>query len=470
VHRFRRTLILYDQMIQLYNSLTRTKEEFIPIGDEVKMYVCGVTVYDDSHLGHALSSIVFDVLHRYLEFRGYSVRKVQNFTDVDDKIINRANADGVPVEEITEKYIESFFETIDGLNVRRATVHPRATEDMPEIIGLIQRLVDGGSAYESNGSVYFRVRYDANYGKLSGQNIDEMLGGTRLEADERKEDPADFVLWKASKLNEPRWDSPWGPGRPGWHIECSAMVFKHLGEQIDIHGGGLDLVFPHHENEIAQSETASGAVPFARFWMHNGMLRIADGQEMSKSLGNAFNVNTALEEFSSDAIRLWILQSHYRSNPLLDKEFIVAAERSMRRIRQAVEIESPGTGESEESVDFRPFEKRFVEAMDDDLNSPKAVAAIFDLVRETFRGRDAGIDVSGAVEAIRDLTGVLGLTLEAPSDRSGLSDADIEALVQQRKEARDDKRWGDADAVRYQLAEAGISIADSADGTTWSRD
>jgi cysteinyl-tRNA synthetase len=341
---------------------------------------------------------------------------------------------------------------------------------MPEIIGLIQRLVDGGSAYESNGSVYFRVRDDANYGKLSGQNIDEMLGGTRLEADERKEDPADFVLWKASKPNEPRWDSPWGPGRPGWHIECSAMVFKHLGEQIDIHGGGLDLVFPHHENEIAQSETASGAVPFARFWMHNGMLRIADGQEMSKSLGNAFNVNTALEEFSSDAIRLWILQSHYRSNPLLDKELIVAAERSMRRIRQAVEIESPGTGESEESVDFRPFEKRFVEAMDDDLNSPKAVAAIFDLVRETFRGRDAGIDVSGAVEAIRDLTGVLGLTLEAPSDRSGLSDADIEALVQQRKEARDDKRWGDADAVRYQLAEAGISIADSADGTTWSRD
>ncbi|MCH8230602.1 MAG: cysteine--tRNA ligase, partial [Chloroflexi bacterium] len=351
-------------------------------------------------------------------------------------------------------------------NVRRATVHPRATEDMPEIIGLIQRLVDGGAAYTLNGSVYFRVRNDDDYGKLSGQNIEQMLESTRHEMEGGKEHAADFVLWKAAKPDEPRWDSPWGPGRPGWHIECSAMAFKHLGEQIDIHGGGLDLIFPHHENEIAQSETASGAVPFARFWIHNGLLRIA-GQEMSKSLGNAFNVNTALEEFSSDAIRLWILQSHYRSNPLLDKDLIASAERSMRRIRQAVEIEST---DSDDSVDFRPFEKRFVEAMDDDLNTPQAIAAIFDLVRETFRGRDAGIDVSGAAEAIRDLTGVLGLTLEAPPDKSGLSDDEIEALIEQRKEARDARRWGDADAVRDQLAESGISIADGAGGTTWSRD
>ncbi|MCH8909224.1 MAG: cysteine--tRNA ligase [Chloroflexi bacterium] len=453
-------------MIKFYNSLTHTKEEFVPIGDEVKMYVCGVTVYDDSHLGHALSSIVFDVLHRYLEFRGYRVRRVHNFTDVDDKIINRANADGVPTEEITAQYIESFFESMDGLNVRRATVHPRATEDMPEIIGLIQRLVDGGAAYTLNGSVYFRVRNDDDYGKLSGQNIEQMLESTRHEMEGGKEHAADFVLWKAAKPDEPRWDSPWGPGRPGWHIECSAMAFKHLGEQIDIHGGGLDLIFPHHENEIAQSETASGAVPFARFWIHNGLLRIA-GQEMSKSLGNAFNVNTALEEFSSDAIRLWILQSHYRSNPLLDKDLIASAERSMRRIRQAVEIEST---DSDDSVDFRPFEKRFVEAMDDDLNTPQAIAAIFDLCREVFRGRDAGIDVSGAADAIRDLTGVLGLTLEAPPDRPGLSDGEIEALVQQRAEARDAQRWGDADAVRDQLAESGISIADGAGGTTWSRD
>jgi len=453
-------------MIKFYNSLTHTKEEFVPIGDEVKMYVCGVTVYDDSHLGHALSSIVFDVLHRYLEFRGYRVRRVHNFTDVDDKIINRANADGVSTEEITAQYIESFFESMDGLNVRRATVHPRATEDMPEIIGLIQRLVDGGAAYTLNGSVYFRVRNDDDYGKLSGQNIEQMLESTRHEMEGGKEHAADFVLWKAAKPDEPRWDSPWGPGRPGWHIECSAMAFKHLGEQIDIHGGGLDLIFPHHENEIAQSETASGAVPFARFWIHNGLLRIA-GQEMSKSLGNAFNVKSALEEFSSDAIRLWILQSHYRSNPLLDKDLIASAERSMRRIRQAVEIEST---DSDDSVDFRPFEKRFVEAMDDDLNTPQAIAAIFDLCREVFRGRDAGIDVSGAAEAIRDLTGVLGLTLEAPPDKSGLSDDEIEALIERRKEARDARRWGDADAVRDQLAESGISIADGAGGTTWSRD
>ena len=438
-------------MIKFYNSLTHTKEEFVPIGDEVKMYVCGVTVYDDSHLGHALSSIVFDVLHRYLEFRGYRVRRVHNFTDVDDKIINRANADGVSTEEITAQYIESFFESMDGLNVRRATVHPRATEDMPEIIGLIQRLVDGGAAYTLNGSVYFRVRNDDDYGKLSGQNIEQMLESTRHEMEGGKEHAADFVLWKAAKPDEPRWDSPWGPGRPGWHIECSAMAFKHLGEQIDIHGGGLDLIFPHHENEIAQSETASGAVPFARFWIHNGLLRIA-GQEMSKSLGNAFNVKSALEEFSSDAIRLWILQSHYRSNPLLDKDLIASAERSMRRIRQAVEIEST---DSDDSVDFRPFEKRFVEAMDDDLNTPQAIAAIFDLCREVFRGRDAGIDVSDAAEAIRDLTCVLGLTLEAPPDKSGLSADDIEALSDQPKAARDARCGGQADAGRGRLAAPG---------------
>ncbi len=453
-------------MIRLYNSLTRTKEEFVPLGDEVKMYVCGVTVYDDSHLGHALSSIVFDVLSRYLEYRGYKVRKVQNFTDVDDKIINRANEDDVPWEEITEKYITSFFESSDGLNVRRATVHPKATEDMPEIIGLIERLIDGGSAYSNNGSVYFRVRNKADYGKLSGQDIDQMLEATRGDMESGKEDPADFALWKAVKPAEPKWDSPWGPGRPGWHIECSAMAFKHLGEQIDVHGGGLDLIFPHHENEIAQSESASGAVPFSKIWMHNGLLRTT-GATMSKSLGNAFNVNSALEEFSSDAIRLWILQSHYRTNPLLDKKLIDDAERSMRRIRLAVEVESP---ELDESLDFKDFERRFVEAMDDDLNTPKALAAIFDLCRKINAGRDEGIDVSGATESVRDLTKVLGFTLVAPPETAeGLTDAEIDALVEQRKLARAEKRWGDADAVRDQLEAAGILISDTGGETSWSR-
>ena len=453
-------------MIQFYNSLTRTKEEFSPLGEEVKIYVCGVTVYDDSHLGHALSSIVFDVLSRYLEYRGFKVRKVQNFTDVDDKVINRARTDGISTEEVTEKYIRSFFRSIDGLNVQRATVHPRATEDMPEIIELINRLVDGGSAYASNGSVYYRVRDKADYGKLSGQNIDEMLEGSRHELEDGKKDPADFALWKAVKPDEPQWKSPWGPGRPGWHIECSAMAFKHLGEQIDIHGGGLDLIFPHHENEIAQSESASGAIPFSKIWMHNGLLRTS-GATMSKSLGNAFNVNAALEEYSSDAIRLWILQSHYRTNPLLDKKLIATAERSMRRIRQTVDIEP---NDSEHSVDFRSYDRRFIEAMDDDLNTPKALAAVFDLCREINRGRDNKMDVSGAVETVRRLTGVLGLRLEVPPKKAGLNDQGVEALVQARKDARDDKRWDEADTLRDQLAAAGISISDTGGDTVWSRD
>ena len=452
-------------MIQLYNSLTRKKEEFKPLGEEVKMYVCGVTVYDDSHLGHALSSIVFDVLDRYLEFRGYKVKKVQNFTDVDDKIINRANADKVPWQEITEKYIESFFKSSDGLNVRRATVHPRATEDMPEIIELINRLIDAEAAYKLGGSVYYRVRSKSDYGKLSGQNIDEMIEGTRNE-ESRKEDPADFALWKAVKPEEPNWDSPWGPGRPGWHIECSAMAFKHLGEQIDIHGGGLDLIFPHHENEVAQSESASSKTPFAGVWIHNGLLRTT-GATMSKSLGNAFNVNSALEEFSSDAIRLWILQSHYRTNPLLDKKLIGDAERSMRRIRQAVEA-VPVV--SEKSLDPEPFKRRFVEAMDDDLNTPQALAAIFDLCRKMNRTRADGNDVSSAADLVRELTSALGFNLAAPPKKvESLNDSEVGALVQKRKDARAEKRWGDADAVRDQLDAAGISISDTGDETEWTR-
>jgi len=452
-------------MIQLYNSLTRKKEEFKPLGEEVKMYVCGVTVYDDSHLGHALSSIVFDVLDRYLEFRGFKVKKVQNFTDVDDKIINRANADETPWEVITEKYIESFFKSADGLNVRRASVHPRATEDMPEIIELIKRLIDAEAAYELNGSVYYRVRSKSDYGKLSGQNIDEMLEGTRNEQG-GKEDPADFALWKAVKPEEPNWESPWGPGRPGWHIECSAMAFKHLGEQIDIHGGGLDLIFPHHENEVAQSESASGLTPFAGLWMHNGLLRTT-GAAMSKSLGNAFNVNSALEEFSSDAIRLWILQSHYRTNPLLDKKLIGDAERSMRRIRQAVEA-VPVI--SEKSLDPEPFKRRFIDAMDDDLNTPQALAAIFDLCRKMNRTRSDGNDVSAAAYLVRELTGALGFTLAAPPKKvTGLSDTEVNALVQQRKNARAEKRWDDADTVRDQLDAAGISISDTGSETDWTR-
>ena len=455
--------------MRLYNSMSRTREDFKPHGDEVLMYVCGVTVYDRPHMGHALSSIVFDVLHRYLEYRGFKVRRVQNFTDVDDKIINRANQEGISSEEVAEKNVQAFFEVMDALHVRRATVHPRATEDMPEIIDLISTLIDKGAAYEANESVYFRVRSDADYGKLSGRTLDEMLEGTRFDMDEAKEDPADFALWKASKEGEPYWDSPWGQGRPGWHIECSAMALKHLGKQIDIHGGGLDLIFPHHENELAQSETALGVDPFVQFWMHNGMVRKAGEQEMSKSLGNVVNVIDILNTNSADSVRLWALQSHYRSPSVLNENSIDQAESALRTLRVASRLE-PVTGG--EIIDPAPFEEQFVTAMDDDLNTSRGLAAIFDLAHAINGGHARGEDASKAIELLRELTSVLGLTLEDPpraDSADGLSEDEIEALIAERTTARSEKRWADADAVRDRLQEAGIAIADSPEGTTWSR-
>ncbi len=455
--------------MRLYNSMTRTREEFKPIGDEVLMYVCGVTVYDRPHMGHALSSIVFDVLHRYMEYRGFKVRRVQNFTDVDDKIINRANEDGISSEEVADKNVDAFFEVMDALNVPRATVHPRATEDMPEIISMISTLIDMGAAYEVDGSVYFRVRSDPDYGKLSRRTVDEMLEGTRFETEESKEDPADFALWKASKEGEPAWHSPWGEGRPGWHIECSAMALKHLGKQIDIHGGGLDLIFPHHENELAQTETALGVEPFVQFWMHNGMVRKAGQEEMSKSLGNVVNVEDALEQNSADAIRLWALQSHYRSPSVLNENSIDQAESALRTLRIASKVESDSTGER---IDPSSFRQQFIEAMDDDLNTPRGLGAIFDLAHAINRGNARGDDVIDARDLLVELTSVLGLTLEEPDKKvpeGGISEQEIERLLAERTEARSEKRWADADAVRDRLQEAGIAIADGPEGTTWSR-
>lgn len=449
--------------------MTRKREDFKPLGDEVLMYVCGVTVYDKPHMGHALSSVVFDVLHRYLEYRDYKVRRVQNFTDVDDKIIDRANRDGISCEELTEENIKAFFRAMDGLNVRRATVHPRATEDMDEIIGMISTLMDQGAAYEANGSVYFRVRSDDDYGKLSHRTIDEMLEGTRFDVDETKEHAADFALWKASKEGEPAWDSPWGKGRPGWHIECSAMALKHLGRQIDIHGGGLDLIFPHHENELAQSETALGVDPFVQFWMHNGMLRKSGDEEMSKSLGNVVNVEEALERHSADAIRLWVLQSHYRSPSVLGDDSIEQAESALRTLRNAAEVEST---ENNDELNPGEFKERFIESMDDDLNTPRALAAVFDLARAINRASGSGQNVGNAQKLLTELTAVLGLTLEEPEREAvdgEISEAEIERLISERAKAREEKRWADADAVRDQLQEAGIAIADGPAGTTWSR-
>lgn len=456
-------------MLKLTNTLTRTQEPFSPLdGQTVRMYVCGPTVHDFAHIGNLRYFVWADILRRHLKSKGWEMHEVMNITDVDDNIIEKALAAGVDIKTYTEKYGKCFLEDIDTLGIERPELLVHATEHIPEMVDLVQTLLDKGYAYREGDSVYFRISQFEAYGRLAGLDRKNLLAGARVDVDKYdKEAPQDFVLWKAPKdEREPRWETDIGTGRPGWHLECSAMSAKYLGDDIDIHCGGVDLVFPHHENEIAQSESASGAIPFSKIWMHNGLLRTS-GATMSKSLGNAFNVNAALEEYSSDAIRLWILQSHYRTNPLLDKKLIATAERSMRRIRQTVDIEP---NDSEHSVDFRSYDRRFIEAMDDDLNTPKALAAVFDLCREINRGRDNKMDVSGAVEMVRRLTGVLGLRLEVPPKKAGLNDQEIEALVQARKDARDDKRWDEADTLRDQLAAAGISISDTGEDTVWSRD
>ena len=453
--------------MRLYSSLTRTKEDLGPAAHPVRLYVCGVTVYDRPHIGHALSTIVFEVLHRYLEYRGFSVRRVQNFTDVDDKIIARANREGVDSSEIAEKYTAAFFEELDGLNVRRADLYPKATEHIQEIIALISTLTDIGAAYESHGSVYFSVGADDDYGKLSSQSVEQMLEGTRGEPGIGKRAPADFALWKSARPDEPRWDSPWGPGRPGWHIECSAMARKHLGDSIDIHGGGLDLIFPHHENELAQSETATGVEPFARIWMHNGLLQLSE-EKMSKSIGNIIFVGDALERFSPDALRLWMLSSHYRAPLKYEESAIEEKERAVRRLRSALDARSPG---SADSLDPAPYSERFVEVMDDDLNTPRAVAVIFDLGRDIFRARDAGKSIAAAQSKLKELAGILGLTLEDASKKADgqLSDEEVKRLVEVRNELRKARRYADADAARAELEAQGIALADGPDGTTWAR-
>ncbi|HJX12599.1 MAG TPA: cysteine--tRNA ligase, partial [Dehalococcoidales bacterium] len=374
--------------MKVYNTLSGKKEEFRPQGDEVKMYVCGVTPYDDAHLGHAMSYIIFDVIRRYLRFRGYKVRYVQNVTDIDDKIIARANQRGIPVKELAEKYAASYFEDMAGLNVEPADVYPRATGEIPKMLEVIQGLMSRGYAYESGGTVYFRVRNVADYGKLSHRSLDSMKAGARIEPGEAKEDPMDFVLWKAAKPGEPSWESPWGPGRPGWHIECSAMSLKYLGESIDIHGGGQDLIFPHHENETAQSESFTGVRPFARYWLHNGLLQL-DAEKMSKSLGNLVTIKDALQKYGADALHVFVLSSHYRSPLTYSEEVMEAAARGAERLRQAAGGEKEGRQKGGSADDFC---RRFTEAMDDDFNTAQAMAALFDLAREINRAEEAGAD------------------------------------------------------------------------------
>ncbi len=453
--------------MKLYNTLSGTVEEFVPAdGNQVKMYVCGVTPYSSTHVGHALSYVVFDTLRRYLEHKGYEVRHVQNFTDVDDKIIQRAQEAGVSEDELVEEFIGDYFHTMDALNIQRASEYPRATQEIPRIIDAIAGLIDRGHAYPAAGDVYFRVTSKDDYGKLSHRSLDSMIAGARIQVDENKEHPMDFVLWKGAKPGEPSWESPWGPGRPGWHIECTAMSLEYLGEQLDIHGGGQDLVFPHHENEIAQSECYTGAKPFSRYWMHNGLLQLGS-DKMSKSLGNLVSVVEALERYSPDAMRLYFLSSHYRSPLAYSDEGAAAVERSLDRVRHAL---TPGNG-SGPPVDASPHRGRFAAAMDDDLNTPQAIAALFDLARDINRGRDAGQSIDDGQAALRELGAVLGLTFaERVDSNADLAAAPfIDLLVSVRSELRAERQFALADQIRDGLAEQGVTLEDGPQGTQWQR-
>ena len=450
--------------MKITNTLSGLKEEFIPQGEEVKMYVCGITPQSEAHIGHAMSYINFDAIRRYLKFRGYKVKCVQNFTDIDDKIINKAATLGVSISELAEKNMAEFMTDMDSLNVSRMDLYPRATQEIPKIIEMVQGLVDGGFAYPAEGSVYFRVTKLENYGKLAHRTLDQMMAGARIEPGSEKENPMDFVIWKAAKPKEPSWDSPWGKGRPGWHIECSAMSLKYLGDTLDIHGGGQDLIFPHHENEIAQSESFTGKKPFVKYWMHNGLLRLGE-EKMSKSIGNIISIKQALSKFSVDAIRIFILGSHYRSPLTYSPEALEAAEKGAARLRQA--LESSTSGGKSISLDIAGVRRRFVESMDDDFNTPQALAVLFDLTRELNRLRDEGEDISQAQLLLKELSEVLGLTLKGTKKAPGGSEPFIQLLLDTRNGLRKAKQYQLADDIRKRLDDLGVVIEDTAGGTTW---
>jgi len=466
--------------ITIYNTLTRAVEPFETLEPGVvRMYVCGVTPYDEAHIGHAMSAVVFDVIRRYLEFRGYSVRHIVNFTDVDDKVIARAAQLGRDPLELSSELAEEFLAQLRELNVLPATAYPRVTRTIPQIIAFIQGLIERGHAYVADGDVYFRVASDPDYGKLSGRSLEDMLAGTRFEVDPRKESPADFALWKAARPGEPAWDSPWGPGRPGWHIECSAMSMQHLGEQIDIHGGGTDLIFPHHENEIAQSECLTGK-PFARYWVHNGMLQLVNPEtrqveKMSKSLGNVVTVARFLERYDADVFRLIVLSSSYRSPLTYNDEVAADNARKLDRLLTGLQppigalTEGPPVAALADAV--ATARARFVEAMDADFNTAGALAALFELVRAINTARDAGVGGApfvAAQNALRELAGVLGLRLN-PRPAAKVQDVApfIDLLVEMRSELRKARQFALADLVRSRLADLGVTLEDGPQGTRW---
>ena len=462
-------------VLKIYNTLSRQKEIFEPLqAGQVSIYVCGPTVYDKAHIGHAMSSLIFDIIRRYLEYRGYSVRHVMNYTDVDDKIINRANEQGKDPIALAEFYINEYMHHLEDLNILPATVYPRATQEIDQIVEMVQGLIDRGRAYTVDGDVYFRVVSMPDYGKLSGRRLDDLQAGARVDVDERKENPMDFALWKSSKPGEPAWDSPWGPGRPGWHIECSAMNLHHLGEQIDIHGGGNDLIFPHHENEIAQTESLTNK-PFARYWVHNGMLQFS-GEKMSKSLGNLITIQDFLKAHEGDVLRLMVLNSSYRGPLTYSDEVVTQAERNLERLRLALKPAVPAAeaipGEVTEALkkQVEATSQGFIESMDDDFNTAGALGNLFDLVRAINQARDGGVDgdsLGQAQAVLRELAGVFGLRLERSADLGALAAPFIDLLVQVRRELRAQKLWAMSDLVRDRLIELGVVLEDSKNGTTW---
>ena len=462
--------------MKIYNTLTRQKEELVTLEPGVaRIYACGPTVYNYIHIGNARPLCVFDVLRRYLEWRGYEVKFVQNFTDIDDKIIRRANEEGVGYQEIAARYIEEFWVDAKGLGVREATVHPKATENMEEIESLIAGLVEKGYAYRAaNGDVYFRTHKFDEYGKLSHQPLDDLESGARIAVGEEKEDPMDFALWKAAKPGEPSWPSPWSDGRPGWHIECSAMARRYLGETIDIHCGGQDLIFPHHENEIAQSECCNGA-PFARYWMHNGYINV-DNKKMSKSLNNFFTVRDVAEQYGYEPIRFFLISSSYRSPINYNTAIIEQAKASLDRLyncKSALEFAVGNAGEGDGDPAFAAAlasrRDQFIAAMEDDLNTADAIAALFELVRDInvkLGAQPARADVAAASELFEELPGVLGLLYDRKTE---LLDEDIEALIEARTAARKAKNWAEADRIRDELTAKGIVLEDTPQGVKWRR-
>jgi len=474
--------------IKVYNTLTKAKEEFVPIEPgKVKMYVCGVTPYNHPHIGNARPFVTWDVIRRFLEHQGYEVLHVQNFTDIDDKIIQTAKKEGVTWDVIAGRYISSYFEVMDKLNIERAHIYPKVSEHMAEIITMVQSLIERGAAYVVEGDVYYAVESFDGYGKLSGRSLDDMKAGARVEVDERKRHPMDFALWKSAKEGEPAWPSPWGQGRPGWHIECSAMSLRYLGKQFDFHGGGSDLIFPHHENEVAQSEAATGEAPFVRYWLHNGFITVNE-EKMSKSLGNFFLVKDILAHYPPEVLRFFILSTHYRSPLDFSDERLAEAERSLARLRTAQDnyrglTDLPDAGETEAGKVLRQAageaEKQFTEAMEDDFNTALAIAAMFALAKElniycqaVQSGNcqhDAAALAAGVAE-FEHMAEIIGVLQQAAVQQDeGMVDALMQIIIDIRAQARKGKDWATADAIRDRLGELNIVIEDSPQGARWKK-